>query len=1032
MENKEAAKKFRECWLLSTDSEVGGYQKYWISLLGDVLGEKDVLSRISFQLPVPMAGTTKFLDAWIPETKVLIEHKKRGVKLDASQSGHNGMTPYEQAVEYDNARPFDEKARWIVTCNFDEIWIYDRTRPLDPPETVALGDLPNEVHRLAFLVNRKVSKVDSKELEISVQAGRIVAKLYDALLKQYESDSPETLASLNRLCVRLVFCLYAEDADIFPKNAFRNLVKATPVEFLRRQLLRLFQTLDTPPEKRDRYLEAELAVFPYTNGGLFAGASESEIPPVTEEIARLLDGSSGFDLSGISPTIFGALFESTLNPQTRRAGGMVYTSVENIHKVIDPLFMDGLRTRVDEFLGTTEYTEYTEKRPSVCSVSSVVKKKLLALQDEIASLTFLDPACGSGNFLTETYLSLRRLENRIIAALQGGQGEFDLGEGIGAKVSIQQFKGIEINDFAVSVAKTAMWIAEAQMLRETAEILHREPDFLPLKEYDGIVQGNALRLDWGKLLNVANEQMLPITNTNSQLGSSKKLLTGNTETGNTSTLATFSYIMGNPPFVGYSLQSKEQKADILDIYRDEKGKPYKTAGKVDYVAGWYWKAAELALAAKDAKNTKIAFVSTNSICQGEQVAAVWKPLVERFGLEIDFAYRTFRWDSEAHEKAHVHCVIVGFHVSETTEYTEYTEKKSSVSSVSSVVKKIFDGDKVIAAEHINGYLMDGPDVWVESRTKPVCDVPVMTAGNRPADGGHLIIEAEEYDDFIKNEPASIPYIKKLIGSEEFIKNKKRYCLWLKDASPAILRSMPLVMKRIEACRNDRLNSPDAGRRKLADTPALFRETMNPDTFIVVPSVSSERRQYVPIGFLDKETIPSNLVLIIPSATLYHFGVLTSSVHMAWMRVVAGRLETRYRYSAAIVYNNFPWPEGLLLLRGDSEIRSLGEGSEKTPNLQNSKTPSSESNINHSVYSVSSVVKNISLTAQAILDARALYPDSSLADLYDPLTMPPELRKAHAANDRAVLAAYGLPPDTPEPEIVSHLMKLYQSLTAKEG
>ena len=351
MENKDAAKKFREYWLLATDSEVGGYQKYWISLLGDVLGEKDALSRISFQLPVPMSGTTKFLDAWIPETKVLIEHKKRGVKLDAPQAAHGGMTPYEQAVDYDNARPYAEKARWIVTCNFSEIWIYDRTKPLAAPERITLSDLPKEVHRLSFLVNKKVSKVDSKELEISVQAGRIVAKLYDALLKQYESDSPETLASLNRLCVRLVFCLYAEDADIFPKNAFRNLVKATPVEFLRRQLLRLFQTLDTPPEKRDRYLEAELAVFPYTNGGLFAGASESEIPPMTEEIARLLDGSSGFDWSGISPTIFGALFESTLNPDTRRAGGMVYTSVENIHKVIDPLFMDGLTARVDESLG---------------------------------------------------------------------------------------------------------------------------------------------------------------------------------------------------------------------------------------------------------------------------------------------------------------------------------------------------------------------------------------------------------------------------------------------------------------------------------------------------------------------------------------------------------------------------------------------------------------------------------------------------------------------------------------------------------
>ena len=980
MTQKQVARKFVEYWTFQRGSEKGEDQQFWNSLLGEVLGLEDVKSHVQYQVPVPMKGTTKFLDAWIPETRVLIEHKSRGVNLDAPQAGHNGLTPYEQAVEYDNARSYEDKARWIVTCNFDAIWIYDRSRPLEEPQKITLSELPKEVHRLAFLVKRDVQKVDSKELEISVQAGRIVAKLYDALLKQFGSDAPETLAALNRLCVRLVFCLYAEDADIFPKNALRNLIKSTPVEFMRRQLLRLFQTLDTPPEKRDRYLEAELAIFPYTNGGLFAGASESEIPPLTDEIVKLLDGSSGFDWSGISPTIFGALFESTLNPQTRRAGGMVYTSVENIHKVIDPLFMDGLTARVDELLGVGESKSRVEVEQRTGNNSAVglglqtsTKKKLFALQDEMASLTFLDPACGSGNFLTETYLSMRRLENRIIAALQGGQREFDLGEGIGAKVSIHQFKGVEINDFAVSVAKTAMWIAEAKMHAETCEILHSEPDFLPLKEYDGIVQGNALRTDW------------PQTN----------------------------YIMGNPPFVGYSLQSKEQKADILDLYRDEKGKPYKTAGKVDYVAGWYWKAAELALATKDAKDTKVAFVSTNSICQGEQVAAVWKPLVERFGLEIDFAYRTFRWDSEASEKAHVHCVIVGFHV-EDKKLTQSPRSSRSLdgetsrtSRTSRELKKIYDGDKVIEAEHINGYLMDGPDVWVESRTKPICEVPVMMAGNRPADGGHLIIEADEYEAFVKVEPNAVSYIKKLVGSEEFIKNKKRYCLWLKGVSPAILRSMPLVMKRIEACRNDRLASPDAGRRKLAETPALFRETMNPDSFVIVPKVSSERRCYVPLGFCDRDTISTDLNFIIPSATLYHFGVLTSSVHMAWMRVVAGRLETRYRYSANIVYNNFPWPE--VGERGDSEI---------TPNLQNSQSPSNESN--HS----ESLRQKIESTAQSILDARALYPDSSLADLYDPLTMPIELRKAHAANDAAVMKAYGLAPHTSEPEIVAHLFRLY--------
>lgn len=1053
MTQKQSARKFVEYWRFQRGSEKGEDQQFWNSLLGEVLGLEDVKSHIQYQVPVPMKGTTKFLDAWIPETRVLIEHKSRGVNLDAPQAGHNGLTPYEQAVEYDNARSYEDKARWIVTCNFDAIWIYDRSRPLEEPQKITLSELPKEVHRLAFLVKRDVQKVDAKELEISVQAGRIVGKFYDALLKQYGSETPETLAALNRLCVRLVFCLYAEDADIFPKDAFRNLVKATPIGFLRRQLLRLFQTLDTPPEKRDRYLEAELAIFPYTNGGLFAGASESEIPPLTDEIVKLLDGSSGFDWSGISPTIFGALFESTLNPQTRRAGGMVYTSVENIHKVIDPLFMDGLTARVDELLGNVANVQVLpaantnskletgtgnwqhshngniqQGENSALQLKTSTKKKLFALQDEMASLTFLDPACGSGNFLTETYLSMRRLENRIIAALQGGQSEFDLGEGIGAKVSIHQFKGIEINDFAVSVAKTAMWIAEAKMHAETCEILHSEPDFLPLKEYDGIVQGNALRTDW------------PQTN----------------------------YIMGNPPFVGYSLQSKEQKADILDLYRDEKGKPYKTAGKVDYVAGWYWNAAELALAAK---GTKVAFVSTNSICQGEQVAAVWKPLVERFGLEIDFAYRTFRWDSEASEKAHVHCVIVGFSFngkllslrgdSETRRQGEDSEKSpnlqisktpsnesnintSRTSRTSRELKRIYDGDKVIEAEHINGYLMDGPDVWVESRTKPICDVPVMMSGNRPADGGYLLLSAEEKEQYLTEEPSAERYIKRFMMGYEFINNIPRYCFWLVGVSPAEIRKHPKLLERMKCCRDDRLKSSDSGRRRLAETPHLFREQLNPDNFIAIPKVSSEQRFYIPMGYLNGETIPGDKLFVIPNASLFHFGILTSSVHMAWMRVVCGRLKSDYSYSINIVYNNFPWPEvenvanvqvlpitnaNCQLGNGECETENWklenGTGNigntgniKKTPNLPNSQSPSNESN--HS----ESLQQKIESTAQAILDARALYPDSSLADLYDPLTMPIELRKAHAANDVAVMKAYGLAPHTSEPEIVAHLFRLY--------
>ncbi len=1101
MQQKQIARKFVEHWTFRRGSEKGEDQQFWNSLLGDVLGMKDIASRIQYQVPVPMKGTTKFLDAWIPETKVLIEHKKRDVKLDQPQAGHGGMTPYEQAAEYDAARGFDEKARWIVTCNFDAIWIYDRSHPLDEPQKITVSELPKEVHRLSFLVKSDVQKVDSKELEISVLAGRIVGKLYDALLAQYNGSgtlpcvtdngrsacpqtAAETLAALNRLCVRLVFCLYAEDADIFPKNAFRNLVKATPVEFLRRQLLRLFQTLDTPLDKRDRFLEAELAVFPYTNGGLFKGASESEIPPLTEEIAKLLDGSSDFDWSGISPTIFGALFESTLNPVTRRAGGMVYTSIENIHKVIDPLFLDDLEKRLDDILGVrsdgvrsggvrsggVRSDGVNSPTPSLThSITPSLKKKLLALQAEIAALKFLDPACGSGNFLTETYLSLRRLENRIIAALQAGQGELDLGASV--KVSISQFHGIEINDFAVTVAKTALWIAEAQMLKETAEILHREPDYLPLKEYDGIVQGNALRMEWGSLLNVANAQMLPIAKSNSQLGNREpgtenwKLGNG---TGNTTTLATFSYIMGNPPFVGARNKSNDQAADMEAVF----GKSWKCLGNLDYVTCWYKKAADYVLGTTEytenrekkssvysvssvVKNpfTKCAFVSTNSICQGEAVALLWKPLFES-GIEIDFAWRTFRWDNEAQAKAHVHCVIIGFGVrgDNLTQSSQSPQsgriETSRTSRTSREAKRIYDGDKVIEAANINGYLMDAPNAWIEGRKSPICDVPPLVFGSMPNDGGYLSDWGDEQKDAICSaNPEAKSLFRRFLGASEFINNRTRWCLWLKNASPAIIRSIPQVKDAVANVYKMRSESSRIGTRKLAEVPTLFGEIRQPESgnYLLVPCHSSENRNYIPLGYISSDVICSNANLMIPSATLYHFGVLTSSVHMAWMRTVCGRLKSDYRYSANIVYNNFPWPEVenvanvqvLPITNTNSQLGNMERGTgdwkleNGTGNIGNTgnirKRSTRSTRLNNSVCSVSSVVKNITQTAQSILDARSLYPDSSLVDLYDPLTMPVELRKAHAANDAAVMKAYGYAPTMTEPEIVADLMKRYQEL-----
>lgn len=921
MDSKQrlAAKSFVQSWT-GKGYEKGESQPFWLQLLGEVLGVEHPAQFISFENQI-MLDHTSFIDGTIESTHVLIEQKSLGKNLNQpiKQSDGSLLTPFQQAKRYAAELPYSRRPRWIVTCNFAEFYIYDMEKPFGEPEVVYLKDLEKDYYRLQFLVDSGSEHIE-KEMQVSIAAGEIVGRLYDALLAQYKDAASEhSLKSLNMLCVRLVFCFYAEDAGIFGRRSmFHDYLEQYSAKDMRRALIELFKVLDTKAEERDPYLEEDLAAFPYVNGGLFENEN-IEIPQFTEEIRHLIltNASEDFDWSEISPTIFGAVFESTLNPETRRSGGMHYTSIENIHKVIDPLFLDALQ---DEFAQIKELKQ-----------AATVEKRLRAFQSKLADLVFLDPACGSGNFLTETYISLRRLENRVLKELLGAQIVLGALENP-IQVSISQFYGIEINDFAVTVAKTALWIAESQMMKETEDIVNMNLDFLPLKTNAYITEANALRIDW--------ESVVP--------------------------KARLNYIMGNPPFVGYSLQSKEQKADMLAIYVDEKGKPYKTAGKIDYVAGWYFKAAQLMYSTA----IRTALVSTNSITQGEQVASVWKPLYERFGVHIDFAHRTFRWDSEASLKAHVHCVIVGF-----------SEAKNAAPRI------IYDEGSVQKVENINAYLVEAPDIFIESNKLPLCDVPKMTTGNRPADGGHLIIEAAEYDEFVKKEPAALKYIKKLTGAAEFINNKKRYCLWLVGVSPAELRKMPEVMKRIELCRNDRLNAPDAGRRKLADTPMLFRETNNFDSFIIVPRHSSENRKYIPFGFAGSELIVNDAVLVIPDAGSYHFGVLNSNVHMAWMRAVAGRLKSDYRYSKDIVYNNFPWP---------------------TP------TPAQK--------------ERIEKTAQAILDARALYPESSLADLYDELTMPVELRKAHRANDKAVMEAYGFWGRlNSEAACVAELMKLYKAL-----
>ena len=913
LEIRKQAKEFANFWA-DKGYEKGQSQVFWLTLLNKVLGVDNPEQYISFEDKV-MLDHTSFIDGYVSATHVLIEQKSRDRDLRKAIRQADGtlLTPFQQAKKYSADLPYSKRPRWIITCNFQEFLIYDMEKPNGEPESILLKNLPKEYYRLQFIVNSQNENI-KKEMEISIKAGEIVGILYDALLKQYNEKDEQELKSLNELCVRLVFCLYAEDSGLFSeKLAFHNYLQGFQVKDTRRALIDLFKVLDTKIEDRDKYLDDELAKFPYVNGGLFANENII-IPHLTNEIIDILlhKASENFDWSEISPTIFGAVFESTLNPETRKSGGMHYTSIENIHKVIDPLFLDNLKEELEKI----KEIKFEKTR----------KQQLEAFRQKLSTLTFLDPACGSGNFLTETYISLRRLENEALIAQTRGQTMIDLGDVI--KVSIGQFYGIEINDFAVTVAKTALWISESQMMKETEEIVNQQLEFFPLKSYANIVEGNALRIDWN---NVISKQKL-------------------------------SYIMGNPPFVGGMMMSREQKQDITAVVGDVKG-----VGELHFVSGWYYKATDYI----KGTSIEVAFVSTNSICQGQQAVTMWKPLFEK-GIKIQFAYRTFVWDSEAQQKARVHCVIVGF---------SFVNRKSKI---------IYDNDRARIVSNINSYLMDAENIFIDSKSKPICNVPPMNFGNMPRDGGGFILTNEEKEELIKKEPLSAKWIHPYIGAEEFINNKSRWCLWLVGANPHELKQCPTVMKRIELVKDFRLKSKAESTRKFASTPMIFAQITQPSNvnYIIVPRVSSEKRRYIPIGFMSKDTIASDAVQIIPNAGLYHFGILTSNVHMAWMRALAGRLEMRYRYSKDIVYNNFPWPN-----------------------------PTKEQQA------------KIEKTAQAILAARAIYKDCSLADLYDDVTMPPELRKAHQLNDRAIMEAYGFWGKVKtESECVSELMKMYQKIT----
>lgn len=933
-EQREAARQFINRWRGKGKEDEDG-RSYWIELLSNVFGVENVTERIDFEKKVVVDGNTKRIDVYIPETRVIIEQKSLNIPLDKKirNSGGIDLTPFDQADRYNSKLIFDERARWIVTCNFAEIWIYDMNEKQPKPSKIMLEELQTKYSLLDFLIKKEVQKI-SHEMEVSIKAGDIVGLLYNAFLEQYkipEAKKNETevekekrehkLKSLNALCVRLVFCLYAEDAGIFGEkhNMFHDYLARYEARDCRRALIELFKVLDTEEEDREDYLEEELADFPYVNGGLFADESV-EIPQFTEEIRELLltKASEDFNWRDISPTIFGAVFESTLNPETRRSGGMHYTSIENIHKVIDPLFLNDL------------WAEFNQIKDF--KMESTRRKKYMDLQEKISKLKFLDPACGSGNFLTESYLSLRRLENGILKALYGeGQGVLLSAADDIIKVSIQQFYGIEINDFAVTVAKTALWIAEAQMLDATKDIIYGfEGKFLPLKTYVNVVEANALKINWNDV--VQSNQL--------------------------------NYIMGNPPFVGARWMSVEQKKDVEKIFDG-----WKRIGDLDYVSCWYKKAADYI----GYDPIQVALVSTNSITQGESVSILWAPLIAS-GIHIDFAYRTFIWDSEASIKAHVHCVIIGF---------------SRV--VNKFPKIIYSEGKEINAKNINGYLIDADDIYVEKRMRPLCDVPGIVLGGQAIDGGFFILTEEEKNLLLQREPQAKIFIRHYMMGKDFINRKPRYCIWLVGANPTLLKKCPLILDRVNKVQEFRNNSKRSNTKKAALTPTLFASVVEcKNKYIAIPKVSSQNRRYIPMDYLSEEVIPGDKLFTMSDASLYHFGILNSNVHMAWMRVVGGRLKSDYSYSNTIIYNNFPWPE----IKEEHKTQ-------------------------------------IEKTAQNILNVRAAYPDSSLADLYDPLTMPPELLKAHRLNNMAVMAAYGFSTKMTEADCVAELMKLYQKMILEE-
>lgn len=881
-------------------------QLFWLDLEQSVLGipQSKAIEGTKFEYRTAGGG---YIDVLCPDARFLVEQKSAGIDLDKpEQRQGTDVTPVQQALRYSDYLPVSQKPTVICTCNFQRFRFYDLEKDPRaegaPVADFALEDLDGNYATLASIFNEDNSRI-VVEQHLSENAGEKVAMLHNAIAKQYKDpDSPENHHALAVLTVRLVFCLYAEDADLFPRGSFSRYVDSYDADHLRRAIVDLFRTLNTPESERDTYLEPELKQFPYVNGGLFA--EQIEIPPFTDAIKDRLQKAGDFDWRGISPVIFGSLMEETLSHDQRRQGGMHYTTVKNIHRVIDPLFLDGLKAE----LTAIQHETFAPKTH---------KQHLQAFQKKLGSLQFLDPACGSGNFLTETYLCLRRLENEVLAELNKDQGMLDLGDNLNPiEVSISQFHGIEINDFAVCVARTALWIAEQQALDETASIVGDQPR-LPLHNYHNIVCANALRYDWNELL--------PGSECN--------------------------YVMGNPPFVGRNKKTDEQIGDLQAVW----GKLYD--GNLDYATGWYAKANSF-LASNP--NPAFAFVSTNSVTQGIQPAMFFKPLHEA-GWRIAFAHRTFEWDAQSTDMAHVHVVIVGM------------DKKKDQDRA----PVLFDypnntTQTKVAASHINGYLLDAPDIFVTKRTQQQGPLSAMLDlcdfGSMARDGGNLILATDDEYREAMSDPIASKYVHVFLGSRELIRGERRYCLWMVDAEPKELRSSAFLKERIAKVKEMRLASKAKSTQDWANRSWLFVQQAQPTTpYLAIPKVFSGRRDYATCAVLQPDVIASDLLFTTPDPDGFAFAIIESSMFMAWQKAIGGRLKSDCRFSNTVVWNTLPLPQ----LTDDMRQKVIDAGKQ-------------------------------------VIAARANHPGQSLADLYDPDFMPQDLRKAHEDLDKVVDVAFGAP------------------------